>query len=110
MKRLLITIVIFANLFTGLAFAADMHPEVLANHEQVVADVVDQDSGAVQQTGNDSKAAHSCDHCCHGAAHLTGMTYAVIVSLVPRGDSYQPVRVYSLISRSITPHLRPPIA
>ena len=107
MKRFLLIFVVFANLFTGFAFAADMHPGALAGYEQAAA--VD----VMAQSGNgqiDDNAAHSCDHCCHGAAHLTGMTSAAIVFLMPQGDRYHPVLVQSLLSCFIPPHLRPPIA
>jgi hypothetical protein len=101
MKRILIYILLVANLASGLAFAWDTHPEA-AGHGSVVIDSV---------TGDDHSDGdvHHADHCCHGAAHLMGIFNAVVTPMVKTKDSHVFSLANSLPSLYITPLLRPPI-
>jgi len=57
---------IVSVLFAGFAWAADSHAEAFFGHDSELS-VVD------TAGGNNAPAEAGCDHCCHGAAHLTGL-------------------------------------
>jgi len=84
MKRTVLYILLLANLFSGLAFAWDSHPEAMAGHE--------------------------ANHCCHGAAHLIGFIHEPATPLLLAGGKHPFSPPAPLLSLPIAPHLRPPIA
>lgn len=104
MKRTLIYILLLANIFSGLAFAWDNHPEAVVGHDAVIVDLLlggdyDRPAGGL----------HHGDHCCHGAAHLIGILYeaATRVTVGSRSPLYPPIFTSSFLY--IAPLLRPPI-
>lgn len=106
MKRLLIFFLLFANLYSGLAFAWDTHPEAMVGHDVAKVDLV-----AGGDHDHPDGGLHHSDHCCHGAAHLVGMLSYNTTPLAEGGRTqlYPPVLV-SPPALYITPLLRPPIA
>jgi len=103
MKRILIYFLLIANLFTGLAFAWDSHPEAVFGHDAVVVDVVDQNSPS---PGGDEHTDH---HCCHGAAHLLAIVRSESVPFSDNAQHHLAMLRQSQSSLYITPLLRPPI-
>lgn len=104
MKKILIYLLLLANLSTGFAFALDAYPEAAADHNLVETELlVDQDHHY------SSSESHLDDHSCHGAAHLLGLVSNQIIPLVTHRDEN-----FSLLSQTPTllytaPLLRPPI-
>lgn len=103
MKRILICILLFANLTSGLAFAWDTHPEAMVGHDFAAVELVD--DGHDHPEGD----LHHDDHCCHGAAHLTGIHSIVSTSDMNMKSGYRVSTIDTLPSLYITPLLRPPI-
>jgi len=103
MKRILIYILLLANLCTGIAFAWDTHPEAMVGHAAAI------DLVAGQNHDHPDGDLHHSDHCCHGAAHLVGIVFCPITVFVANSHdqffalSQTPHLLY------ITPLLRPPI-
>ncbi len=105
MKKILICLLLLANLSSGLAFALDTHPEVMVGHDVAAIDLL---------TGVDYEQPdgdlHQDDHCCHSAAHLVGLIFNQNTPFVASSGgnftalSQPPVLLY------IAPLLRPPIA
>jgi hypothetical protein len=54
------------------------------------------------------QADTGCDHCCHAAAHLLGVTSRHPVSLPVKGTHPRPCRIQGWRSRIQTPPTRPP--
>ncbi|VAW87044.1 hypothetical protein MNBD_GAMMA16-610 [hydrothermal vent metagenome] len=104
MKKILIYILLLANLGAGLAFAWDSHPEGVVGHDTVVIDW----PTVAGHDHSDDDLDHA-DHCCHGAAHLVGLIFSQGALLAARSD-YE----FFMFSRTpniryISPLLRPPI-
>ncbi len=103
MKKILIYLLLFVNLSTGLAFAMDIHPEAMAAHSSTSIDLL-----TVDNEHSDGDLHHN-DHCCHGSAHLVGLIFSPSTPFVPSNHndlimlSQTPTVLY------ITPLLRPPI-
>ncbi len=54
---------------------------------------------------------HGCDHCCHGAGHLTGMAvYPPLTSACAVGSEEHTTKPANLSSLALTPPVPPPIA
>jgi len=104
MKKILIYILLLANLSTGLAFAWDTHPEAMVGHDSAAIDLLT-DADHDHPDGD----LHHSDHCCHGAAHLVGIVFNHSTQFVAGSDndfiafSTTPKFLY------IAPLLRPPI-
>ncbi len=104
MKRILIHLLLLANLYSGLAFAWDTHPEALAGHDVVLVDGVADDD-----PDHPDGVRHHDDHCCHGAIHLVGILYDTVV-LYAQGDREHFLALISALPfLYLTPLLRPPI-
>ena len=104
MKKILISLLLLANLMTGLAFALDAHPEAMTDHDVSVIELLsDSDSDH-----SDADQGHS-DHFCHSTAHMLGLIFNQATPFVAShhdgfvGLSQVPVLLY------IAPLLRPPI-
>jgi len=103
MKKAITFLLLLANLYTGLAFAWDSHPEAMVGHDAVMVDLVANDH---EHPDGDQ---HHEDHCCHGAAHMTGIFEALSSqAIIPDGNYHSSFAVV-LPSLYITPLLRPPI-
>jgi len=104
MKKILICLLLLANLSTGLAFALDTHPEAMVGHDSTAIDLL---TAADHELPDGD--LHQSDHCCHGAAHLVGLIFNQATPFVARGHdgfivlSQAPALLY------IAPLLRPPI-
>ena len=103
MKRILICILLVANLVSGLAFAWDTHPEAMVGHDSAAVNLMDDDH---EHPDGDF---HHDDHCCHGAAHLMGI-FAIVYTPDMNMKSihhFSMMDVFPFLY--ITPLLRPPI-
>ncbi len=104
MKKILICLLLLANLSTGLAFALDIHPEAMVGHASTSIDLLTDADHELPDSD-----LHQSDHCCHGAAHLVGLIFHQSTPFVARGHdgfivlSQTPALLY------IAPLLRPPI-
>jgi len=109
MKRTVLYILLLANLFSGLAFAWDSHPEAMAGHEPLV---FDRPATAHSHGHGDSASAdwEHANHCCHGAAHLIGFIHEPATPHLLAGGKHPFLSPAPLLSLPIAPHLRPPIA
>ena len=103
MKRILICILLVANLASGLAFAWDTHPEAMVGHDFAAVNLVDDDHN------HPDGDLHHDDHCCHGAAHLMGIHSTVSTSDINATNAYRVSTTDTLPSLYISPLLRPPI-
>lgn len=103
MKRILIYLLLIANLFAGMAFAWDSHPEAYLGHNLVAVDVADQNAPS---PGGDE---HTDDHCCHGVAHLLAILHADAVPFSVGEQHNLTALTRSLPPLYIAPLLRPPI-
>ncbi len=103
MKKILICLLLLANLSAGLAFAMDNHPEVLVGHDSAALDLL------TDQDYPDGDLHHS-DHCCHGAAHLVGLIFNQNTSFVASSDENFTALLQTPTLLYIAPLLRPPIA
>jgi len=104
MKKILICLLLLANLNTGLAFAWDTHLEAMVGHDSTAIDLLT-DADHEHPDGD----LHHSDHCCHGAAHLVGLIFNQSTPFVASSHdgfivlSQAPALLY------IAPLLRPPI-
>lgn len=103
MKRILICLLLLANLSSGLVFAWDTHPEAMVGHDFAAVELVG--DGHEHPDGD----LHHDDHSCHAAAHLMGIVTTDSTSLIETGKSYRLSMMATLSSLYITPLLRPPI-
>ncbi|VAW89902.1 hypothetical protein MNBD_GAMMA17-834 [hydrothermal vent metagenome] len=104
MKKILICLLLLANLSAGLAFAWDSHPEAMVGHDSTAIELL-----AGSDHDHLDGDLHHNDHCCHGAAHLVGLIFSQSTPFVASSHdgfialSQAPARLY------IAPLLRPPI-
>jgi len=103
MKRLMICLLLLANLSSGLAFAWDTHSEAYFGHNPEAVDLADQNSPS---PGGDEHTDH---HCCHGAAHLLVIVHNEAVPFLVNDQHNLTASTQSLRSLYIAPLLRPPI-
>ena len=103
MKRILVCILLVANLASGMAFAWDTHPEAMMGHDLTTVNLMDDDHD------HPDGDPHHDDHCCHGAAHLMGILTIDSTSIVKIKRDYLFSVIDTLPSLYITPLLRPPI-
>lgn len=103
MRRLIARCLIFSLLFANLAWAADVHAEAFFGHEAGWS----QDADHSPDTG---PAADTCDHCCHGGAHYTGMPAesAGMIGVVAAQAADPCIDPY--LSFAVPPPTEPPIA
>ncbi|HFC53146.1 MAG TPA: hypothetical protein ENJ43_01800 [Gammaproteobacteria bacterium] len=105
MKRQLLCLLLLTNICASTALAWDIHPEPLAGHDIVVFER----QTAEPHTHSDGERHHA-NHCCHGAAHLTGcINESAALAVNPNRLQYLSPAA-TLPSLYLTPHLRPPIA
>ncbi|HHM05608.1 MAG TPA: hypothetical protein ENJ19_07685 [Gammaproteobacteria bacterium] len=104
MKRLLALLLLLANLSAAAAYAWDSHPEAWAGHGPAAVTGMLDGHHLPLPAGT-----HHGDHCCHGAAHLTGIIAhdtALPVGLCPRLAMSSE---RCLLPSYVAPLLRPPI-
>jgi len=104
MKKILICLLLLANLSTGLAFALDSHPEAIVGHDSAAIELL-----AGSDYEHPDGDLHHNDHCCHGAAHFVGLIFNHTTPFVASSaDGYIALtQAPSLLY--IAPLLRPPI-
>ncbi len=105
MKKLLICLLLLANLSSGLAFALDSHPETVVGHDSTAPELL---------VGEDHDypegEPHHKDHSCHGAAHLIALFSSQAMPLVASGHNGFASLLQTPTHLYIAPLLRPPIA
>jgi hypothetical protein len=65
---------------------------------------------ATNQSHNQDQETDSCDHCCHGSAHLLGLLSGNSYTVKVSGSSSTTAGVNTLASREHQPPLPPPNA
>ncbi|NOX76348.1 MAG: hypothetical protein GXP17_06990 [Gammaproteobacteria bacterium] len=103
MKKLMTYLLLLATLWSGVAFAWDSDPEVIVGHGAVVIDL------AAADHDYPNNGLQHCDHCCHGAAHLTGIFYDTCMQDVAASRNHHSFLAITPTSLYIAPLLRPPI-
>lgn len=93
MRHFIMKLLIITILCQGIGWASDFHDETLFGHETSFnhlahdawpsSDHSDRNSDNFGNNSGNSEnqdtGSPSCDHCCHGAVHLTGMTASPLV-------------------------------
>lgn len=103
MKKILITLLLLANICSGAALAWDKHSTVMAEHDMATA-------GLVADVDHDhSNDVSADDHCTHGAAHVVGIFYDASLPITTVSSNRYFSALSSLASLYISPLLRPPI-
>ena len=105
MKKILICLLLLANLSTGLAFASDTHPEAMVGHDSAAIDLLTD----TDHEHPDGELHHSAHHCCHGAAHLVGLIFNQSAPFVANDHDDFIVLSQAPSLLYIAPLLRPPI-
>jgi len=105
MKKSLTYLLLLATLWSGMSFAWDNDPERVVGHGVIVLDQLADADPAFHDGG-----LQHCDHCCHGAAHLTGIFYDTCMHDVVSGGEHPSFVAIAPPSLYIAPLLRPPIA
>ena len=119
-RRLLALWLLVSLVGYGSLWAMDLHGAGVADHHsgQQSAGIADGDSrvgdGASMELTADqaleSACASACDHCCHGMSHLIGLFGSGLsTAYSPDTRAADPPSV-PLISRALSPDLRPSIA
>jgi hypothetical protein len=101
LRKIIITWLIVSILGYGMALAADVHNEVMADHYHVIDDNVTSSSDSTDNT--------DCGHCCHGISHLLGLCYNNTINQTTTRHLIETSYSVSLISFSPHVYLRPPI-
>ena len=104
MKKILICLLLLANLSSGLAFAWDSHPEAMVGHDSAAIDLL-----AGSDHDHPDGDLHHNDHCCHGAAHLVGLIFNQTTPFLASNDDGFIVLTQAPVLLYIAPLLRPPI-
>ncbi|MCF6217627.1 MAG: hypothetical protein L3J62_04150 [Gammaproteobacteria bacterium] len=105
MKKILICLLLLANLSLGLAYAWDIHPEAAMGH-----DLLSVDLSACEQHDHSEGDLHNDNHCGHGSAHLVGLVFTQTTPFAANSKSDFLVPAQTPHSLYIAPLLRPPIA
>jgi len=105
MKKILVCLLLLANLSTGLAFALDSHPEGVVGHDSVAIELL-----ANSDHDHSDGDLHHNDHCGHAAAHLLGLIFNPTTSCVVSSHHGFMVLSQTPTFLYIAPLLRPPIA
>lgn len=105
MKKILICLLLLANLSTGLAFALDSHPEATVGHGSMAIDLL-----ADSDHDHPDDDLQNNDHSCHGAAHLVGLIFNHTTPLVASSADSFIVLTQAPALLYIAPLLRPPLA
>jgi len=103
MKKLLILLLLLANICSGTAFAWDNYSRAVIDHDSSIAGM------ALAAGQHPSSDVHVNDHCAHGAAHLVGIFYNTSLSVAAVCANHHVAARAPLTSRYISPLLRPPI-
>jgi len=104
MKKVLVYLLLFVNLSTGLAFAMDTHPEAMAAHGSTTIDLL---TDADDEHSDDD--LHHNDHCGHGSAHLIGLIFSHSISFAHGNHIGLTMLFQTPTVLYIAPLLRPPI-
>ncbi|MBU2038866.1 MAG: hypothetical protein KKH95_06955 [Gammaproteobacteria bacterium] len=117
-NRLLNIALLLLTLFQSVVALADVHEtfersaaDHLSEHQPAhhddLADTLSNDSHSLN---SDSQAQHDCSHCCHCHAH-TPLSLPVNDALAAANQAGSLHNDYTrtLIVRTLSPHLRPPI-
>ncbi len=105
MKKVLICLLLLANLSLGLAYAWDVHPGSVVGHDLLSADL-----SACEKHDHAEGDLHHDNHCGHGSAHLVGLVFTQTAPFSMVSNSDFIVSAQTPRSLYIAPLLRPPIA
>ena len=126
MRRLLAVWLLLSLLGYSSSWAMDMHDQGQDGHDQSsqqssvsmpgadgahsLASIAE--SGLIPDSPPEtpSDLVASCDHCCHGGAHLIGLSFSGSPSFEGRAGSADRLPRVCFSSQTISPDLRPPIA
>jgi len=103
MRKLTSTLLLITTLFANLSWAMDTHAEAFFGHGTEHSEA---QSPAHEPQGDD----HSSDHCCHGLAHLSGLSLRINLTYESFPDSYIASSVDYYSTRSQAPPTPPPNA
>lgn len=103
MRRLVAQCLIVSLLFAGVAWSADIHAEAYFGHEAGWSQSLD-------QTPDTGPAADTCDHCCHGTAHYTGLLAGASVLMAPATQAAAVHGDDAHRSFALPPPIEPPIS
>jgi len=103
MVKLISTLLLVSTLFANLAWAADTHAEAFLGHG---SEWSQDKSPAPGGNGN----SDGCDHCCHGLAHLTGLSPQTNISNKLIDKSYLALSTQRYHTRFLSPPTPPPNA
>lgn len=98
LRRIIASIVVLTVLGYGTAWAFAGHVLEVDGH---AADGIHEDTQAVLDEGG-------CDHCCHAAAHMTGMAPPMPTFHYPDADTFRADGGCTAATLSSAPPLRPP--
>ncbi|HHH35886.1 MAG TPA: hypothetical protein ENK48_03540 [Gammaproteobacteria bacterium] len=104
-KRLILLLLVTSNLVSGLAWAWDNHPGLLADGsgQVIVASLTD----AAGQDATDEGALH--DHyCCHGHAHLVALPFHISLTVFSPSTLPVPSWIEAPLSRHREVGAKPP--
>ncbi len=105
MKKVLICLLLLANLSLGLAYAWDVHPGVMVGHDLLSADL-----SACEKHDHAEDDLHHDNHCGHGSAHLVGLVFTQNTPFSTESSRDFSLPIQTPCSLYIAPLLRPPIA
>lgn len=102
LRRFLITWLALSILGYGMVVTADVHNELTTDQVHVIGDHA--------SNSNDLDDSSSCDHCCHGIAHLLGLSNTNTLCLITNRCIISTSYPVSFISFSPPSPFRPPIS
>ncbi len=112
LRRLLTIWLIISTLGYGSAMATDLHEDETDESSQAYQfEHNSQDNDDTLADDNPDPGLQtrlSCDHCCHGAAHVVGIVTEVTTACIPSQSRQQMRRLAILVPRLQQPPVPPP--
>jgi len=100
MHKIILTLLLFATLSSNLSWAGDTHAESFFGHNSEMTQEKSPAHDEHEGGGDD-------DHCCHGLAHLLGLSSDNSISSVP-SKSQRIAYILHYHTRSQSPPTPPP--
>ena len=98
LRRIISSILVFAVLGYGTGWAFSGHALEIADHTAV----------SVHENSQAAPDEDGCDHCCHAAAHMTGMAPPIQAFRHPGADSFRLASGCTAATLTSAPPLKPP--
>jgi len=105
MRRTIAKFLVLLMLFSNAAWAMDTSSSAFFGHS---AEQVQLNSINIDHSPSDQQDLEHSDHCCHGVAHLIGMTSVKLTHIDKTRGVAQLQRVTTLISYKHLPPTPPP--